>query len=86
VPAAATYEFTGQNTLGYPDYADTGTGRMLVAEPGGSYGIRAIDGRAAVPPADGRWATAGSSPGGAPPGPPPVPPVPSVPQAEGSEG
>jgi hypothetical protein len=52
-----SYVFTGLNILGYPDYADTGTGRTLVAEPGGSYGIRAIDGRAAVPPGDGRWAS-----------------------------
>jgi hypothetical protein len=85
------YSFTGHVTTGFPDYRDTATGRMLIAEPGGSYGIEAING-AGVPPgtqwvtapegqgrgADGRWA--------APPDPPPVPPVPSVPAVnEGSE-
>jgi hypothetical protein len=82
---AATYEFTGQNTLGYPDFRDTATGKMLVAEPGGSYGIAAIDG-GGVPPGDGRWTEASVSSGpppGPPPSPPPVPPVPAL--AEGSE-
>jgi hypothetical protein len=70
------YAYTGYATLGYADYADTATDRMLVASPGGSYGIRAIDGMAPVPPPDGRWATAGWQP---PPGVPPVPDVPAVP-------
>ena len=81
----APFTFTGLSTLGYPDYADTASGHMLVAEPGQAYGIRAIDGKATVPPPDGRW-TAASGSGGAPPPPPSVPPVPSVPAVEGSEG
>jgi len=73
--------FTGLSTLGYPDFRDTGTGRMLVADPGESYGIAAIDG-GPVPPADGRWAPAEAlteeASGITPP--PPVPPVPPVPE------
>lgn len=80
---AATYEFTGYVTTGFPDYRDTATGRMLVAEPGGSYGIEAINLADAVPPGT-QWAAANGH-SGAPPGPPPVPPVPSMPEAEGSE-
>jgi hypothetical protein len=84
------FAFTGLSTTGYPDYRDTATSRMLVADPGGSYGIEAIDLRLAVPPPDGRWSTAEplSEDSGAPPGitsPPPVPPVPPVPLVEGSE-
>lgn len=81
--AAGTCEYTGQFTLGYPDYRDTETGRMLVAEPGGAYDIAAVDGVAPVPPADGRWQDGGS--GGPPPPPPPpaIPPVPDVPEVTG---
>ena len=92
---AATYEFTGYVTTGFPDYRDTATGRMLIAEPGGSYGIEAING-GGIPPGT-QWAAAdrdapadladeaeaqGRGAAGrwaAPPDPPPVPPVPSVP-------
>ena len=82
-----SYDYTGLSILGYPAYADTGTGKMLVAEPGGSYGIRAIDAGLAVPPPDGRWAEAGSNGnGGAPPGPPPPPSVPEVPAVTDLEG
>lgn len=66
--AADTYTFTGPSTLGYPSYADLETGTMLIADPGHSYGIRAVEEGFPVPPGDGRWATA------APPGPPPGPP------------
>jgi hypothetical protein len=79
---AEAYTFTGYATMGYPDYADLATGRMLVAQPGGSYGIRAIDGKMTVPPGDGRWAVSesfGDEYADAPPAPPPVPPVPPVP-------
>lgn len=82
------YSFTGYVTTGFPDYRDTATGRMLVAEPGGSYGIEAINLTDAVPPGA-LWTAAGngsSAKGGAPPGPPPVPPVPSVPPVSDLEG
>ena len=61
---ADSFTFTGPSTLGYFAYADTETGRMLIAEPGQSYGIRATETGLPVPPADGRWSAA-------PPGPPP---------------
>jgi hypothetical protein len=78
------YSYLGLSTLGYPDFADLETGRMLVAEPGGSYGIRAIDGVAPVPPGDGRWGQAASSDG--PPSVPALIPPPRVPAlAEGGE-
>ena len=93
------YSFTGHVTTGFPDYRDTATGRMLIAEPGGSYGIEAING-GGIPPGT-EWAAAdrdapadeaeaqGRGADGrwaAPPDPPPVPPVPSVPAVnEGSE-
>jgi hypothetical protein len=63
VPEA--YTFTGQSTLGYMAYADLDTGRMLIAEPGQPYRIRATEEGLPVPPADGRWSAA------PPPGPPP---------------
>ena len=77
------YTYTGFSTLGFADYVDTATDRMLVADPGCSYGIRAVDGVAPVPPTDGRWKTAT---GGAPPSPPPVPGVPPVPAVPAVEG
>jgi hypothetical protein len=49
------FKFTGHSKTGYPDYADMATGRMLVAEPGESYEIRAVNQGAPVPPDDGRW-------------------------------
>jgi hypothetical protein len=78
VPAA--YQYTGQFTLGYPDYRDTGTGRMLTAEPGGSYGIAAVDGVMAVPPHDGRWLAPAAG------FPPPPPPAVAAPPALPGEG
>lgn len=85
---AAQYEFTGYVTTGFPDYRDTATGRMLVAEPGGSYGIEAING-GGLPPGTGQWATASGgsdTSSGAPPGPPAPPSVPSVPAVNAQEG
>jgi len=85
---AAQYTFTGLSLLGYPSYANTDTGKTLVAEPGESYGIRAIDPGLAVPPPDGRWAEAGGDGWSAPPeppAPPSVPEVPAVPETEGSD-
>lgn len=66
---AGTFTFLGAGTLGYPSYADTETGQMLVAQPGGSYGIRAVEQGFPVPPGDGRWGTARTS--GKKPGAPP---------------
>jgi hypothetical protein len=87
---AGPFTYTGVSTLGYLSYADTGTGKMLVADPGGSYGIRAIDPGLAVPPPDGRWAAAGGgwdeTPWEPPPSPPPVPEVPEVPPVPEAEG
>lgn len=74
------YDFLGLSTLGYNDYRDEATGRMLVAEPGSAYAIAAIDGELTVPPPDGRWADTADLPGSATaeaePSPPPrlIPP------------
>ena len=79
---AAQYTFTGYVTTGYPDYRDLGTDRTLVADPGKSYGISAVDGALGVPPGDGHWAVAEDSGYGGwepPPPPPSVPEVPEVP-------
>jgi len=61
---ADSFNYLGTSQLGYPAYADTSTGTMLIADPGGSYGIRAVEEGLPIPPPDGRWA--------APPGLPPV--------------
>ena len=67
-----TFTYTGTSALGYADYRDPATGVMLVAEPGGSYLIEAIDGERPVPPTDGRWQV--PSP---PAKPAPLPPAPA---------
>jgi hypothetical protein len=76
---AGTFTYLGQGTLGYPSYADLETGTMLVAEPGQSYGIRAVEQGFPVPPGDGRWSasrsSARSAKSAAPPGPPPDSPA-----------
>lgn len=64
--AAVSYAYTGGVVMYYQDYLDVATGKMLVAEPGGSYVMVATDPARPVPPTDGRWA-------GAPPVPPPPP-------------
>lgn len=85
------YTYTGYSALGYADFIDTATDKMLLVEPGGSYGIRAVDGVSPVPPADGRWdppwvppvppesAEGSEEDTGRPPAPPKVPAVPPVP-------
>jgi hypothetical protein len=80
-----SFTFTGNVTTGFPDYRDTATGRMLVADPGGSYSIEAVNLTDAVPPGA-QWVAASGddSSGGAPPGPPPVPSVPPVPPVQDS--
>ena len=83
-----SFVFTGNVTTGFPDYRDTATGRMLVAEPRGCYGIEAVNLTDAVPPGV-QWipASGGYSDSGAPPpGPPPVTPVPEVPSVNDQEG
>lgn len=52
---ATTYTYLGQITRGYFSYVDTETQHMLVAEPGGVYGIRAVEPHFVVPPGDGNW-------------------------------
>jgi len=81
------YTYIGYGALGYADYIDTATDKMLMAEPGGSYGIRAVNEGAPVPPADGRWDPPWVPPAppsqdsseSVPPAPPGVPAVPPVP-------
>ena len=40
MPASDTYTFTGQARTGWYSYRDLATGRMLEAEPGGTYAIQ----------------------------------------------
>ena len=80
------YKFTGTQTLGYFAYGDVSTGRMLVADPGGSYQIRACEEGLAVPPPDGRWVTA-EAPSAPSWSPPPVPDLePALTATTGTEG
>ena len=83
MPQADSYQFTGLGPLGYPSYIDVVTEQMLIAETGGTYGMRSNEEGFPVPPGDGRW-TAVTSP---PPGPPPAArPAATVPAArEGAE-
>lgn len=52
---AQSFLFTGDGTYRYPDYVDLDTDRMLVADPGRAYRMRATSAGVAVPPTDGRW-------------------------------
>ena len=82
---AGPYEYLGDSVLTYPAYRDTEADRMLIAEPGSSYSIAAVDESAPdadgnryplpVPPTDGRWAESVPPPKAIPP---PLPP-PSLP-------
>jgi hypothetical protein len=76
VPQA--YAYTGTDRRGYLSYADLETQQTLIAEPGGTYGIRATEEGLAVPPQDGRWASAPDAPAPAPWLPPPSPPPPAA--------
>lgn len=51
---ADTFTFTGQARTGWYAYRDLATGRMLEAEPGGTYQIQALEPGLPVPP-DGQW-------------------------------
>ena len=75
MPQADTYTFTGLGPLGYYSYVDTATDTMLIAETGGTFGMRAIEPAFPVPPADGRWTAA------VPPSPPPAKPLVTAPAA-----
>ena len=70
MPQADTYTFTGLGPLGYPQYVDSVTETMLIADTGGTYGIRTVEEGFPVPPGDGRWSAVAPAPA-APPGPPP---------------
>lgn len=59
---AASYPYLGFADRGYPDYLDEVTGLMLVAQPGGAYSMRAVDGEREVPPPDGCWGEPGEVP------------------------
>ena len=52
--ASDTYTFTGQARTGWFSYRDVTTGRMLEADPGGTYTIQALEPGLPVPP-DWRW-------------------------------
>lgn len=49
------YTFTGHQLTGYMSYADLETGKMLQAEPGKAYSMRAVEEGLPVPPGDGLW-------------------------------
>lgn len=51
------FTFTGPVTTGYYYLRDSATGQMLVAEPGKTYDIQAVDPSVPVPPDD-RWVAA----------------------------
>jgi len=80
VPQADTYTFTGLGPLGYPSYVDTVTETMLIAQTGGTYGMRAVEPAFPVPPGDGRWSAAPPAPA-APPPPAAAKPAVTVPAA-----
>ena len=73
MPQADTYQFTGLGPLGYPAYVDTAKDTMLIAESGGTYGIRATEEGFPVPPGDGRWTAVTAPPSPPPPARPAVP-------------
>jgi hypothetical protein len=65
------YTYTGANVAQYMQYADYATGKMLIAAPGGSYAMYAVqegplgtDGQPtqlAIPPGDGNWVLSSST-------------------------
>lgn len=81
-----SYNYLGASQLGYPAYADLDTGRMLVAEPGGTYGMRAVEAGLSVPPPDGRWGAPDGPPAPAIFSPPPAPATAAETGGEGTEG
>ena len=75
---AERFSFTGLGPLGYPQYVDTAKDTMLIAESGGTYGIRSTEEGFPVPPADGRWTAVTPAP---PSPPPPARPAVTIPAA-----
>ena len=61
MPASDTFTFTGQARTGWYAYRDLATGRMLEAEPGGTYQIQALEPGLPVPPPGGQWVPATAS-------------------------
>lgn len=57
---ADAYIYIGDGRRGYFAYVDTDTSEMLIAEPGGTYQMRAVNPNLPVPPEDGRWVGAAS--------------------------
>lgn len=55
---AAGFAYLGNQTMLYQGYLDEATGRMLIAGPGNSYEMSAVDPGLPVPPGDGRWQAA----------------------------
>lgn len=53
--ASDTFTFIGQATKGWFRYRDAVTGSMLVAEPGGTYQIQALEPDLPVPPEAQLW-------------------------------
>ena len=51
------YLFLGTTGLSYTQYLDTTAGRMLQAQPGGTYDMQPVPGAGGlpVPPGDGLW-------------------------------
>ena len=67
---AGTFTYNGFDTRGYISYIDLATDRMLIAEPGESYGMRSNEENFPVPPGDGRWEAVKPAP--------PSPPAPAA--------
>ena len=83
---ADRFSFTGLGPLGYPSYVDLSTDTMLIAETGGTYGMRAVEPAFPVPPGDGRWSAVAPAPAAPPGPPPPAAAKPAVPVPAASEG
>jgi hypothetical protein len=77
--ADAAFTFTGPSETGYYQYTDLDAGSMLVAEPGGTYHIRAMEDFLPMPP-DSRWEPA------ADPGPLPRAKAKAAAATDGTEG
>lgn len=58
------YPFLGVTGRSYVQYLDTDTGRMLQAEPGGTYAMQPVPGagNVPVPPGDGLWGPGETAP------------------------
>lgn len=82
--AADQYTFTGYGQTGYPAYIDVSTERMLIADPGGTYGMRSNEEGFPVPPGDGRWTAVKSSPPSPPPAAKPLVTAPAAAEGTGA--